>query len=77
MFVFAIFRLAGSSADRLLELMNKKTEIDENKEGKEIVFKGNIAFENVEFTYPESKKPVLKDISFEVQTGQTVAIVGT
>ncbi|GAH91677.1 unnamed protein product, partial [marine sediment metagenome] len=41
------------------------------------MFVGNIAFENVEFTYPESKKPVLKDISFEVQTGQTVAIVGT
>ena len=77
MFVFAIFRLAGSSADRLLELMNKKTEIDENKEGKENVFEGNIAFENVAFIYPGSKKPVLKDISFEVQTGQTVAIVGT
>lgn len=77
MFVFAIFRLAGSSADRLLELMNKKTEIDENKEGKEIVFEGNITFENVEFIYPGSKTPVLKDISFEVQAGQTVAIVGT
>jgi len=77
MFVFAIFRLAGSSADRLLELMNKKTEINENKEGKEIVFEGNITFENVEFIYPGSKTPVLKDISFEVQAGQTVAIVGT
>jgi len=77
MYVFAIFRLAGSSADRLLELMNKKTEIDENKEGKEKVFKGNIVFENVDFIYPDSKTPVLKDISFEVQTGQTVAIVGT
>ena len=77
MFVFSTIRLAGSSANRLLELMNKKTEIDENKEGKEIVFKGNIAFEKVDFTYPGSKKPVLKDISFELQTGQTVAIVGT
>ncbi|MHA1192346.1 MAG: ABC transporter ATP-binding protein [Promethearchaeota archaeon] len=77
MFVFAIFRLAGSSADRLLELMNKKTEIDENKEGKEIIFEGNITFENVDFSYPDSKKPVLKDISFVVQAGQTVAIVGT
>ncbi len=77
MFVFALFRLAGSSADRLIELMNKKTEIDENKEGKEIVFKGNIAFEKVDFSYPGSKKPVLKDISFEVQIGQTVALVGT
>ncbi len=77
MFVFAIFRLAASSADRLLELMNKKTTIDENKEGKEKVFNGNIIFENVEFIYPDSKTPVLKDISFEVKPGQTVAIVGT
>ena len=77
MFVFALFRLAGSSADRLLELMNKKTEIDENKEGKEKVFNGNIIFENVDFIYPDSKTPVLKNISFEVKPGQTIAIVGT
>ena len=77
MFVFAIFKLAGSSAERLLELMNKKTEIDENKEGKKKVFNGNIIFENVDFIYPDSKTPVLKDISFEVKPGQTVAIVGT
>ncbi|MBY8987570.1 MAG: ABC transporter ATP-binding protein [Candidatus Lokiarchaeota archaeon] len=77
MFVFAIFRLAGSSAKRLLELMNKKTEIDENKEGKAKDFDGNIIFENVGFIYPDSKTPVLKNISFEVKSGQTVAIVGT
>jgi len=77
MFVFAIFKLAGSSADRLLELMNKKTEIDENKEGKKKVFNGNIIFENVDFIYPDGKIPVLKNISFEVKPGQTVAIVGT
>jgi ATP-binding cassette subfamily B protein len=77
MFVFAIFKLAGSSADRLLELMNKKTEIDENKEGKKKVFKGSIIFENVDFIYPDGKMSVLKNISFEVKPGQTVAIVGT
>lgn len=77
MFVFSIFRLAGSSAVRLLELMNKKTEIDENKEGKEKIFNGNIIFENVDFIYPDSKTPVLRNISFEVKPGQTVAIVGT
>ncbi|MBY9019983.1 MAG: ABC transporter ATP-binding protein [Candidatus Lokiarchaeota archaeon] len=77
MFVFGIIRLAGSSAIRLLELMNKKTEIDENIEGKSKLFKGDIAFENVNFTYPDSKSPVLNNISFEVKAGQTVAIVGT
>ena len=77
MFVFGIIRTAGSSALRLLELMNKKTEIDENIEGKSKLFKGDIKFENVNFTYPDSKSPVLNNISFEVKAGQTVAIVGT
>jgi len=77
MFVFAIFRMAVSSAERLLDLMNKKTEIDENKEGIEKKFDGNIVFENVDFTYPDSKSSVLRNISFEVKMGQTVAIVGT
>jgi ATP-binding cassette subfamily B protein len=76
MFVFAIFRLAVSSAARLLDLMNKKTEIDENKGGIEKDFSGNIIFENVDFTYPDSKSPVLRNISFEVKPGQTVAVVG-
>jgi len=76
MFVFSIFRLAGSSADRLLELMNKTTEIDENKEGKEKEFNGNIIFEDVDFIYPDSNTPVLRNISFEVKPGQTVAVVG-
>jgi len=77
MFVFAIFRMAISSAARLLDLMNKKTEIDENKQGVEKQFDGNIVFENVDFIYPDSKTPVLRNISFEVKLGQTVAIVGT
>lgn len=76
MFVFAIFRLAVSSAARLLDLMNKKTEIDENKGGTEKEFDGNIVFENVDFTYPDSKSPVLRNISFKVKLGQTVAVVG-
>ncbi len=76
-FVFAIIRLAVSSAQRLLELMNKKTEIDENLEGFQKSIEGRIKFQNVTFTYPGSEKPVLKDISFEIQSGKTLAIVGT
>ncbi|MFX1573776.1 MAG: ABC transporter ATP-binding protein [Promethearchaeota archaeon] len=76
-FVFAIIRLAVSSAQRLLELMNKKTEIDENVEGYKKEINGAIKFENVTFSYPGSEKPVLKNISFEVKPSQTLAIVGT
>ncbi len=76
-FVFAIIRLAITSSERLLELMNRETEIDENIEGITKEIKGEIKFENISFTYPDSKKPVLKNINFKVEPGQTVAIVGT
>lgn len=76
-FVFAIIKLAGSSAKRLLELMNKKSEIDENLKGVTRNLQGSIRFENVSFKYPGTEKEVLKNISFEVKPGQTVAIVGT
>jgi len=76
-FVFAIIRLAITSSERLLELMNRETEIDENIKGIKKVIEGEIKFVGVSFTYPKSKKPVLKNISFIVQPGQTVAIVGT
>jgi ATP-binding cassette subfamily B protein len=38
-------------------------------------FKGNIEFDHVSFSY-DDKTPVLKDVSFEIQTGQVAAIVG-
>ncbi|RKF17797.1 lipid A export permease/ATP-binding protein MsbA [Alginatibacterium sediminis] len=38
--------------------------------------KGNIKFEDVSFHYPGKEDNVLKDISFEIKTGQTIALVG-
>ena len=38
--------------------------------------KGNIEYNNVTFYYPQSKEPVLKDVSFEVRSGERLAIVG-
>ncbi|GJJ10012.1 hypothetical protein Clacol_004238 [Clathrus columnatus] len=35
-----------------------------------------VKFENVSFTYPKGKEPVLNDISFTIKKGQTVVIVG-
>ncbi len=76
-FIFALVRLARSSSDRLLEVMNKETEIDENIEGIEKIIEGKVKFENVFFQYPDDKKPVLESISFEIKPGNTLAIVGT
>lgn len=74
---FAIVRRAVSSAERLLEIMNKKGEISQNLGGIEKKIKGHVKFDNVSFHYPESDTYILKNLSFEVFPGQTVAIVGT
>ena len=76
-FVFAIIRLAGASAKRILEYMNMETKIDENINGVTRKIQGQIIFENVSFKYPNSKNFVLKNLNFEIQPGKTVAIVGT
>ena len=75
--VFSIVRLAISGSERLLEVMNTESDIDENIQGRTAEIVGGISFRNVTFSYPGSSQPVLHNIGFEVQPGQTVAIVGT
>ncbi|MFX0122103.1 MAG: ABC transporter ATP-binding protein [Candidatus Hodarchaeota archaeon] len=75
--VFALIKLAVSGAERLLDIMEKESDIDENIHGVEKTINGLIKFENVSFKYPGSNKRVLSDVSFAVAPGQTVAIVGT
>jgi ATP-binding cassette subfamily B protein len=73
-----------SSAYRILDLINRETNLDQNSEGCADVMKGEVEFRNVSFTYlpsnPDGQQPpqedVLHNISFKVKPGQTVAIVG-
>ncbi|MFO7796341.1 MAG: ABC transporter ATP-binding protein [Promethearchaeia archaeon] len=76
-FVFSFIKLATAGAERLLELMNQETEIDENLSGIKKEIEGKIKFDNVTFIYPDGENPVLKNISLEINPGQTVAVVGT
>ncbi|MHA2294279.1 MAG: ABC transporter ATP-binding protein [Candidatus Hodarchaeales archaeon] len=74
---FAVVRLALSGAERLLEIMKKESDIDENAIGLTEEIQGKVTFKDVSFTYPGSNQPVLKNVNFEVLPGQTIAIVGT
>ena len=73
-----------SSARRILDLINRETELDQNARGYADVMKGEVEFRNVSFNYTSSgfdgQKPppedVLQNISCKVKPGQTVAIVG-
>ena len=65
--------LAGSR--RILELMNRENNLDQNVSGYAQAMGGEIEFRDMTFAYPTGE-PVLQNISFTVKPGQTVAIVG-
>ncbi len=67
--------LGLSSARRILELITSETKLDQNASGRTSGMSGEIEFRGVSFNYPNGES-VLKDISFKVKPGQTVAIVG-
>jgi len=65
-----------SAARRILELINRENNLDQNVQGYAEKMRGHIEFHNVNFTYEDRSEPTLSHISFEVLPGQTVAIVG-
>jgi ATP-binding cassette subfamily B protein len=66
--------LAG--ARRILELMNRETNLDQNEAGHSGAIRGEVEFRGACFSYSDDDEPVLEDINFKVKPGQTVAIVG-
>ncbi|MBK9051362.1 MAG: ABC transporter ATP-binding protein [Chloroflexi bacterium] len=64
-----------AGARRILELMRMETELGENQAGHHDTMAGQVRFEHVSFGYVEGTE-VLHDVSFTVEPGETVAIVG-
>jgi len=71
---FSLVQLGVAGAERILKLMKEETELDENESGYRAEVRGDIVFEHVTFGYGNT--PVLKNLSFRAEPGQTVAIVG-
>lgn len=62
---------------RFTELLDEEPDIEDAKDAKVVNdLQGNIAFHDVTFTYEKTQAPVLKDLSFQVKSGETVAFVG-
>ena len=69
---------ANASAERILEVLDVEPRVPERPDARELVEpRGRIAFENVSFGYGKNgAEPVLRDVSFVAEPGETVAILG-
>lgn len=75
LFAYAQVSSGLAGARRVLALINRETDLDQNRGGLAAVIRGGIAFEHVDFGYAPDQ-PVLRDVTFTVAPGQTVAVVG-
>lgn len=73
--IFMMLPAAQVSAERINEVLERGVNIKEGSisEGKE---QGTVEFKNVSFRYPHASEDELSNISFEINKGQTLAIIG-
>ena len=75
--VFAMMTIAGSSAERIVEVLQEKTDIADPADPVMEVKNGDVRFEHVDLVYNRSAgKKVLSDINLEIRSGQTLGIIG-
>ncbi|MBE2224478.1 MAG: ABC transporter ATP-binding protein, partial [Anaerolineae bacterium] len=67
--------LGFAGARRILDLLKRETTLDENVDGHQGEINGRLQFNHVSFGYTEGMD-VLKEVSFTVEPGQTIAITG-
>lgn len=73
--VSSLIQRASASQQRINEFLNETPEI-QNKVTEQHELQGKIEFRNVSFTYPESGIKALQNVSFCIEPGQTLAIIG-
>ena len=75
-FVIMNFTRGMVSLRRIKEVLDTEPDVKFDPNAPTAPEKGSIEFDNVSFTYPDSDKPTLENISFKVKAGEMVGIVG-
>lgn len=83
MFSFTVFSFlmmnysrAKASSSRIVDVLEEKTDVEQKKPLINESIKGSIIFEHVSFQYKKEAEQILKDISFSIEAGETVGILG-
>jgi ATP-binding cassette subfamily B multidrug efflux pump len=74
--LFNIVERGRASYDRVETLLRQKVDIRDKENALDMVPHGNIHYDIAEFIYPGGNVPILKDIAFSLQSGETLGIVG-
>ena len=75
--VFAIITISSSSAQRIAEILQEQTDIQNPSYAITEVKNGDIVYENVDFSYAsKTDKKVLNHINLSIRSGETVGIIG-
>ncbi len=75
--VFVMITMSEASARRIAEVLEEKTTISNPEHALTEVRDGSITFDHVDFAYNKnSEEPVLKDITLDIHSGETVGIIG-
>ncbi len=75
----ATLQIAMAAAERVFEILDKKTQIIENKSPKDNYLrkdKYNLKISNLSFKYKNSSKFILKNVDLEILAGEKIALVG-
>jgi ATP-binding cassette subfamily B protein len=76
-FVITQMAQASASASRIFEILDARNDVQDAPGAPDLPpVEGRVAFEHATMTYLGGGEPVLRDVSFEVEPGQTVALLG-
>ena len=75
--MFIMYPRASVSANRVSEVLDTEESIKDGNFSGSTKDKGIVEFKNVSFKYPDGEEYLLKDISFKVKSGETIAFIGS
>ncbi len=76
MMMFVLLPRASVSAKRINEVLDMPLSVKDPETEKQPVEVGTVEFRNVSFAYADGSAPVIKDITFKANKGETVAFIG-
>lgn len=76
-FIISLMAQAAASSSRIFEILDARNDVADKPNAPALsAIQGHVEFKDVTFRYFGGGEPVLKDVSFEAQPGQTIALLG-